>query len=133
MVKGTVLHGYGKLKPIPIPEQTRDTLSWVYPYPCHALPIAFHSHTFLGAKLNYDIHDKELLVIFEAFKIWCHYLEGLGNPINVVTDHTNLEYFSTTKVLTCCQVHWSKYLSAFNLVIHIHPGHLSMKPDALTR
>ena len=39
MVKGTVLHGYGKLKPIPVPEQTRDTLSWVYPYPCHALGV----------------------------------------------------------------------------------------------
>jgi len=63
-------------------------------------PVAFHSCTFTVAELNYDIHDKELLVIFEAFKIWRHYLEGLAYPINVVTDHKNLEYFSTTKVLT---------------------------------
>jgi len=33
-------------------------------------PIAFHSQTFSALELNYDIHDKELLVIFEAFKIW---------------------------------------------------------------
>ena len=39
MVKGTVLHGYGKLKPIPVPEQTRDTLSQVYLYLCHALAV----------------------------------------------------------------------------------------------
>src|SRR5882672_6289836 len=29
-------------------------------------PIAFHSRTFSALELNYDIHDKELLVIFEA-------------------------------------------------------------------
>jgi len=31
--------------------------------------VAFHSHTFTVAELNYDIHDKELLAIFEASKI----------------------------------------------------------------
>jgi len=31
-------------------------------------PIAFHSWTFSTPELNYDVHDKELLVIFEAFK-----------------------------------------------------------------
>ena len=63
-------------------------------------PVAFHSHTFTAVELNYNIYDKELLAIFEAFKIWRHYLEGLAYPINVVMDHKNLEYFSTTKVLT---------------------------------
>ena len=63
-------------------------------------PVAFHSHTFTMVELNYDMHDKELLAIFEAFKIWRHYLEGLVYPIDIVTDHKNLEYFSTTKVLT---------------------------------
>ncbi len=52
------------------------------------------------AELNYDIHDKELLVIFEAFKIWWHYLEGLAYFINIVMDYKNLEYFFTTKMLT---------------------------------
>ena len=63
-------------------------------------PVAFHSRTFTIAELNYDTHDKELLAIFEAFKIWQHYLEGLAYSIDVVMDHKNLEYFSTTKVLT---------------------------------
>ena len=62
--------------------------------------VAFHSYTFTVAELNYDTHDKELLVIFEAFKIWQHYLEGPVYPIDVITDHKNLEYFSTIKVLT---------------------------------
>ena len=33
-------------------------------------PIALHSCTFTGLKLNYDMHDKELSAIFEAFKWW---------------------------------------------------------------
>ena len=66
--------------------------------------VAFHSCTFTVAELNYDTHDKELLAIFKAFKIWQHYLEGPAYPIDVVTDHKNLEYISTTKVLTQRQV-----------------------------
>ena len=62
--------------------------------------ITFHSRTFTPPELNYDIHDKELLTIFEAFKIWHHHLEGSLTLVNVVTDHKNLEYFSTTKLLT---------------------------------
>ena len=62
--------------------------------------VAFHSYTFIAAELNYNIYDKELLAIFEAFKIWQHYLKGLAYLINVVTDYKNLKYFSTTKVLT---------------------------------
>jgi len=62
-------------------------------------PVTFYSRTFSALELNYDIHDKELLMIFKAFKIWQHYLEGSASPINIVMDHKNLEYFSTTKIL----------------------------------
>jgi len=96
-------------------------------------PIAFHSRTFSAPELNYDVHDKELLAIFEAFKIWRHYLEGSASPIDIVTDHKNLEYFLTTKILMHRQARWSEYLSQFNLVIHFRPGRLDTKPDALTR
>ena len=96
-------------------------------------PVAFHSRTFTAPELNYDTHDKELLAIFEAFRVWRHYLEGSGTPIDVLTDHKNLEYFSTTKVLTRRQARWSEYLSQFNLVIRFRPGRLGTKPDSLTR
>ena len=96
-------------------------------------PVAFHSRTFTPPELNYDTHDKELLAIFEAFKVWRHYLEGPTSPIDVVTDHKNLEYFSTTKVLTRRQARWSEYLSQFNFVIRFRPGRLGTKPDSLTR
>jgi len=96
-------------------------------------PVAFHSCTFTAVELNYDIYDKELLAIFEAFKIWRHYLEGPAYSIDIVIDHKNLEYFSTTKVLTWRQAWWSEYLSQFNLVIRFCPGHLGTKLDTLTR
>ena len=73
--------------------------------------VAFHSYTFTVVELNYNTYDKELLAIFEAFKIWQHYLECLAYSINIITDYENLEYFSTTKVLTQRQAWWSEYLS----------------------
>ena len=100
---------------------------------CDLHPISFHSQTFSAPELNYDVHDKELLVIFEAFKQWQHYLEGSGLLIDVVTDHQNLQYFPKTKILTHQQAHWSKYLSGFNLVIHFHPRKLRTKPNTMTR
>ena len=54
-------------------------------------------------------------------------------PIDVVTDHRNLQYLSTTKILTRRQARWSEFLSAFNLVIRFRPGKLGTKPDTLTR
>ena len=96
-------------------------------------PVAFYSRTLTALELNYDTHDKELLAIFEAFQAWHHYLEGSGSPIDVVTNHKNLEYFSTSKVLTCWQAQWSEFLSQFHLIICFCPGKLGTKPDTLTR
>ena len=55
--------------------------------------VAFHFHTFTIIELNYDTHDKKLLAIFKAFKIWRHYLEGLVYPIDVVIDYKTLSIF----------------------------------------
>src|SRR6266446_4358086 len=94
-------------------------------------PVAFYSRTLQSAEQNYDTHVKELLAIYEAFKSWCHYLEGSAKTIDTVTDHKNLEYFTTTKKLTRWQARWSEFLSQFNLSIRFRPGRLGAKPDAL--
>src|SRR5258707_9713925 len=95
-------------------------------------PITFHSRSLHDAERNYDTHDKELLAVFDCYKAWQHYLEGSENPIDTVTDHKNLEYFTSTKKLTHQQACWSEYLSQFNLQIHFCPGRLGTKLDALT-
>ena len=63
--------------------------------------VAFFSRSFSAAapEQNYEIHDKELLAIVEAFKKWRMYLEGAQHTITVYTDHQNLLYFTTTKQL----------------------------------
>src|SRR5258707_1587855 len=50
----------------------------------------------------------------------------------MVTNHKNLEYFTSMKKLTRRQARWSEYLSQFNLQIRFCPGRLGTKPDALT-
>ena len=96
-------------------------------------PIAFYSHGMKPAELNYKIYDKELLAIFKAFQQWCNYLEGSTHAVLVLSEHKNLEYFTTMKQLTRQQVHWSEYLSGFNYLIRYHTGRLRTKPDALTQ
>ena len=107
-------------------------LSTIDPSDNQVHPIAFHSRTFTSRELNYDVEDNELLANFEAFKSWHHYLEGTPTPIDIITDHKNLEYFLTTKVLTWRQARWAEFLSQFNLVIRFRPGKLGTKPDTLT-
>src|SRR5882724_1882256 len=66
---------------LPIGSQTLKLQSRLMPLTMHSLqvlsittpngelhPIAFHSQMFSAPELNYDVHDKELLTIFEAFK-----------------------------------------------------------------
>jgi len=64
--------------------------------------VAYYSQTLTAPELNYDTHDKEQPAIFEAFWNWHHYLEGSASPIDIIMDHKNLKYFSTSKVLS----HW---------------------------
>ncbi len=61
--------------------------------------VAFYSRKFSGAEINYEIHDKELLAIVDSFQEWRHLLEGTTHPVTVYTDHKNLEYFMTARVL----------------------------------
>lgn len=108
-------------------------LSQVNPETSLLHPIAFYSRSMAPAELNYEIYDKELLAIFASFKEWRHYLEGIFESIEVITDHKNLEYFATTKLLTRRQARWSEFLSGFSYTVRYRPGKQGLKPDSLTR
>src|SRR3984893_925381 len=75
-------------------------------------PITFYAQTMIATELNYDIYDKELLVIHKAFKQWRAYLEGARYEIQVFSNHNNLRYFTTTKQLSCRQAHWAEIFLA---------------------
>ena len=62
-------------------------------------PIAYCSHKFSAVEINYEIHDKELLAIIDAFEEWRHLLEGAQYTTMVYTDYKNLEYFMSAQVL----------------------------------
>ncbi|KAF8749037.1 Reverse transcriptase (RNA-dependent DNA polymerase) [Rhizoctonia solani] len=56
-------------------------------------PVAYMSKSFSGAEANYDTHNKELLAIIKALEEWQIFLEATDRPIQVFTDHWNLEYW----------------------------------------
>jgi hypothetical protein len=96
-------------------------------------PVAFFSKKHSPAECNYEIYDKELMAIVRCFEEWRPHLEGSAFPVQVLTDHKNLEYFMTTKLLNRRQARWSEFLSRFNFKIVYRPGVAGGKPDALTR
>ena len=121
--KAPILQHYDPDHPITLECDTSSyaiaaILSQTDPATNELCPIAFHAHTMITAKLNYDIYNKELLTIHDAFKQWQVYLEGVRYQIQVFSNHNNLQYFTTTKQLSHQQACWAEYLSSFNYVIH---------------
>jgi hypothetical protein len=96
-------------------------------------PVAFHSRQLLPAERNYDVYDKELLAVVEAFKIWRHFLQGSGLQVTVLCDHKNLEYFMTSRQLSRRQARWSMLLSDYDFVLTHRPGCRNGKADVLSR
>src|SRR5580692_544284 len=45
-------------------------------------------------------YDKELLAIIKCLEEWRPELQGTPEPFEIITDHKNLEYFTTTKALS---------------------------------
>ena len=96
-------------------------------------PVAFFSKKHSPAECNYETYDKELLVIVRSFEEWRPHLIGAAQPIRVLTDHKNLEYFATKQQLNQRQVRRSGFMAQFPWYAEYRPGRLGGKPDALTR
>ena len=96
-------------------------------------PVTFYSKKFSPAELNYDVHDKEIVVIVDCMHEWYHILIGCLQWVVVYTDHRNLKYFQNTKILNRRQARWAELLSEFNFVITYHPEVKNGKADALSR
>lgn len=96
-------------------------------------PVAYLSRKMQPAEANYEIHDKELLAIVEAFRHWRVYLEGHPTEITVITDHKNLTKFTTSKILTPRQIRWYQDLATFQMRIHYRKGSENARADAMSR
>jgi ribonuclease HI len=96
-------------------------------------PVAFFSKKHSPAECNYDIYDKELMAIIKALEEWRLECEGAEHTLQLITDHKNLEYFMSKRLLNRRQTRWARFLSRFDYDIVYRPGKSNGKADALTR
>ena len=73
------------------------------------------------------------MAVVDSFKHWRRYLKGATHQLQVYSDHQNLEYFTTTKVLNRQQARWPQELAGVDFKIYYRPGAKNGKPDAVSR
>ncbi|MBW0472877.1 hypothetical protein O181_012592 [Austropuccinia psidii MF-1] len=95
-------------------------------------PIAFDSCKLLPAESNYEVHDKALLGIVWAVKHWRAFRLSLSDSFEVFTYHSSLQYFMSSKVLTCHQARWAEVFSELYFSITYCTGRMATLPDALS-
>jgi len=96
-------------------------------------PVAFYSKSLSSVEQNYEIHNKKMLAIICALEEWRHFLEGVTHPVEIWTNHKNLEYFMTAKKLNRRQARWSLHLARFDFLLHHCPECTMGKLDVLSR
>ena len=95
-------------------------------------PCAFISKMFSPTERNYEIYDRELLVIIRALEEWRHYIQGSPHTMVIFSDHKNLTYYREARKLNRRQVRWSLYLSEFNVKLTHILGSKMIQSDALS-
>ena len=93
-------------------------------------PIAYHLQSMSKEEHNYKIYDREMLGLIRALEDWRHFLEGI--TFEVITDHKNIEWWTTMRDLNRHQAQWSLYLSQFTFKVTYRKGE-SMQADTLSR
>jgi hypothetical protein len=96
-------------------------------------PVAFRSESLIEAERNYQTWDREMLAIIRALEEWRHYLEGLPQPFEILTDHNNLTFWTTAQNLSRRQARWALWLSRFDFTLTHKPGKANTLADALSR
>ncbi|CAI7844332.1 unnamed protein product, partial [Closterium sp. NIES-53] len=93
-------------------------------------PITYESQKLHSSENNYPIHDREMLAIVHAFKVWRCYLTGAD--VTVRTDHKSLQYLRAQPHLNPRQFRWLDFLeSNFHYTVTYKKG-VSNIADALT-
>ena len=96
-------------------------------------PVAFLSKSLNKTEKNYEIHDKEMLVIIRGLENWRHLLEGTKYKFEVWTNYKNLEYFMKVQKFNRRQAHWALYLSRFDFTLKHIPETKIEKADRLSK
>ena len=96
-------------------------------------PIVYYSRKLTPLKLNYDIYNKELLVIVTVLKEQRAFLEGITELFIIKIDYKNLTGFLTIKKLNCRQVRQAKILAEYYFKIKHVKGIDNIRADTLSR
>ena len=94
-------------------------------------PIAYESRKMNATKMNYPTHERELLAVIHALRVWRHYL--LGKRFKIFTDHHSLKYLMTQPNLSKRQARWVEMLAEFDFEVVHRPGKSNVVADALSR
>ncbi len=95
--------------------------------------IVFYSKNMSSAECNYEIYDKELLIIIRAFEHWRLELKLTDISIKMFIDHQALISLMKDKELSRRQMRWVQKLADFNFRIMYRSDKQNIKIDALTR
>jgi len=73
------------------------------------------------------------MAIIKALEEWRPECEGAAYPLQLITDHKNLEYFMMKKLLNRRQARWSEFLTRCDYTIVYRPGKSNGKAETLMR
>ncbi len=93
----------------------------------------YYSKNLSFAECNYEIYDKKLLAIIQAFKHWRPELKLTELSIKMFIDHQALTSLMKNKELSRRQMRWVQKLADFNFKIMYRSDKQNIKIDALTR
>jgi hypothetical protein len=77
--------------------------------------IVFWFRKMILVEINYEINEKEMLIIVEVCKTWRHYLKEIKYFIRAITDYFNLRIFLIIKILSRREARWWERLFSLNL------------------
>jgi len=96
-------------------------------------PVTFLSKPLSQTQRNYAIYDHELLAIMIALQEFRKYLILAKHPFEILTDHTNLQYFKQPQKLNRCQACWLTKLQEFHFTLHYVSSISNSCADILSR
>ncbi len=94
--------------------------------------MVFYSKNMFSAECNYEIYDKKLLIIIQAFEHWQSKLKLTDISIKVFINHQALTSLMKNKELSRQQMRWVQKLVDFNFKIMYQSDKQNIKIDALT-
>ncbi len=95
--------------------------------------VIFYNKNMILTECNYEIYDKELLIIIRCLKHWCLELKCTNISIKIFINHLNLKYFMIIKELIKWQAKWAEKLFEYNFKIIYQSRKQNLKVDTLIR